>query len=290
MPLLCFLALSHRVASVAAITAADVNEKASRDCALKALAYEFGVSRGLAIDRAALWDGLLGEAHCADAPSRPSHARTSPPLPPPPSPLAAPLRLFVSASSGHDAHAGTAAAPFATLQRAQAAIRASACRRSSSVLPRPCAVVVSVAPGVYDLADTLTLDERDSRVTWRAQQPGSVKVTGSVRIPVENLTWTPLPLREGVFKADLSAVLPPHVKAALLRRRRRPYSQGSASSSAWDYGEPPALVNQLFVDDERQVINALCVGVSTSHSVADTVVVLLLHGHPRVDSRTMAEW
>jgi hypothetical protein len=38
------------------------------------------------------------------------------------------------------------------------------------------------------------------------------------------------------------------------------------------------------------VINALCVGVSTSHSVADTVVVLLLHGHPRVDSRTMAEW
>jgi hypothetical protein len=62
MPLLCFLALSHRVASVAAITAADVNEKASRDCTLKALAYEFGVSRGLAIDRAALWDGLLDDA------------------------------------------------------------------------------------------------------------------------------------------------------------------------------------------------------------------------------------
>jgi hypothetical protein len=212
-----------------------------RDCALKRLAYEFGVSRGASVSRLALWDSLGLGRSCASGPPRPSVMPVPVPLPTvPPSPL----RFFVS-TTGSDTHAGTSSSTaFATLQRAKLAVRGCACRRAAP----PCAATVTIAPGVYDLNETLRLDERDSRVTWLAQEPGSVKITGSLRIPVANLTWLPWK-SEGVFKADLSAVLPPAVKAALRAAYRLRTPQ-----QAWDYGQPPALVNQLFVDDARQIL------------------------------------
>ena len=225
-----------------ATAATSAPPTSERDCALKALAYEFGASRGVAVDRAALWTGL-GLAACASAPRRPA----GPPAPAPHATVPpAALRFFVSAA-GNDAHAGTsAAAAFATLQRAQLAIRGCACRRSAPM----CNATVTLGPGIYDLNETLRLDERDSRVAWMAQEPGTVKVTGSLRIPAANLMW--VPWRNNVFKADLSAVLPPALKASLrAAAAQRPRSH---APRAWDYGRPPALVNQLFRDDARQTL------------------------------------
>ena len=141
-----------------------------RDCELAALAFEFGSAR--VANTAALHDGLRLGA-CDGAPARPP---SSPPLRPPPA-VAAELMLHV-ATTGNDTHPGSQGAPFATLARAAQAIRAAACRQATP----PCAAVVTVAPGRYDLNETLRLDERDSRVTWLAAGPG-VKLGGSVRLP-----------------------------------------------------------------------------------------------------------
>lgn len=217
----------------------------ARDCALKGLAYEFGAARGEQVDLLELWDGLELAA-CAEAPPRPADSPAPAPLPVAPH---APLHFFV-ATAGNDTNHGTSAtSAFATLLRAKLAIRASSCRRTSP----PCTAVVSVAPGVYDLNETLTLGALDSRVTWQAQAPGSVKVTGSLRIPASTLVWVPWQ-REGVFKADLSAVLPPAVRTALRAATTQPPRRRRHRAASWDYGQPPALVNQLFVDDARQIL------------------------------------
>ena len=247
-----WLVLAAAAAVAAAGATGATSATSARDCALKDLAYEFGTSRGAAVDGQALWDGLFQAAGCKGAPPRPTAPPPHPPLPAVPP---APLNFYVSASAGNDSHAGTSVGtPFLTLLRARDAVRAAACRRSSP----PCAAVVFVAAGLtYDLNETLRLDERDSRVTWVAG-PGPAgaraKVTGSLRIQASDLKWQPW--RGNAFKADLSAVLPPAVKAALRSRSRRNRRRRAtrAEQGGWDYGDDPALINQLFVDDSRAIL------------------------------------
>ena len=91
-------------------------------------------------------------------------------------------------------------------------------------------------------------DERDSHVTWQAAGPG-VRVGGSVRLP-KSLTWRPWKgahsTLNGAFVADIGAALPPHVVRAIAAAsgKRR---NATAAEGHWDYGQPPPLINQLYV-------------------------------------------
>ena len=103
--------------------------------------------------------------------------------------------VFVS-PGGDDVAAGTRAAPFRTLFRAQAAARELARNMSADV-------VVNLAPGDYRLDRTLAFTEADSgtngfRVIYRsADGPGKARLLGSV--PLKGWTlW-----HDGIWKIDL---------------------------------------------------------------------------------------
>lgn len=72
------------------------------------------------------------------------------------------------AKNGDDGAAGTASRPFATLARAR-----DEARKLNARGP----VTVFVRAGVYDLPETLKLDARDSRVTWRPYRNERVALT-----------------------------------------------------------------------------------------------------------------
>ena len=81
------------------------------------------------------------------------------------------------APDGDDAHAGTRAQPFATLERAREAIRVT------SGEPRDEPVTVHVRAGTYRLARAIEFGEADSGsaaapITWQAEPAGSVRLTG----------------------------------------------------------------------------------------------------------------
>jgi hypothetical protein len=89
------------------------------------------------------------------------------------------------APNGNDANAGTAAAPFATLEKARDAVRA---RRAASG-----PTVVLLHGGTYRLADTLTLGKQDSGtpdspVIWSAAPNETVRLVGGVRLG----NWQPV--------------------------------------------------------------------------------------------------
>lgn len=217
------------------------------ECALKIVAFDHGSSRIRTGSQAALYDGLrLGE--CADAPSRPAvKPRSVPRSVPSPE-----LVFFVSAKGSDNSTGASATEAFATLQRARDAIRSAPCRSSGQ---RRCSALVHVAAGNYNLNETLVLDERDGDATWLAEI--GVRVGGAVALSSDDprLNWKPWlgphGNLTGAWVADLSAVLPPHVRTRIASRRA---VQLRASSAAdWDYGAPPPLINQLFIDDSRMV-------------------------------------
>ena len=129
-------------------------------------------------------------------------------------------RLYV-ASNGNDAWSGTARTPtagggdgpFASLAGAQKAVRKL---RTAGKLGGG-EVVVSVAPGCYRLSETWRLEGQDSGteaapVTYRAEKPGTVRITGGVQLtefrPVSEpsiLKRLPEAAREAVVEADLRA-------------------------------------------------------------------------------------
>ncbi|MCX7800702.1 MAG: right-handed parallel beta-helix repeat-containing protein [Fimbriimonadales bacterium] len=91
--------------------------------------------------------------------------------------------LYVS-PSGDDRAAGTRAAPFRTLARAQRALRE---RKASAGLPEGGATVV-LLPGVYRLSQPLVLTPEDSGepgkpIVYRASEPGKAVLTSEA--PVE---------------------------------------------------------------------------------------------------------
>ena len=123
------------------------------------------------------------------------------------------LTLHV-APDGSDDNPGTAAKPFATLERARDQIRAL---KKAGKLPRG-QVVVVVRGGTYELSRPLELTEddsgtADSPIAYRAEEGKEVRLSGGR--PVNN--WRPVtdkailqrldPAARGkVFQADLKAL------------------------------------------------------------------------------------
>ncbi|WP_182869033.1 PDZ domain-containing protein [Stieleria mannarensis] len=102
------------------------------------------------------------------------------------------IEIYVS-PTGDDASDGSAAAPVATLARAQHLARQSAGKA---------AVTVSVADGVYYLSETLTFTPADSGserwpVTYRAENEGGAVLSGGSKL---DLQWRPY--RDGIFTAS----------------------------------------------------------------------------------------
>ena len=128
---------------------------------------------------------------------------------------------FTVAPDGNDANPGTRAQPFATFQRAQAAVRAELASHPDR------GVTVTFRGGVYRLDHTLELTPADSGpsadrpVCYRAEPGAEVVISGGRRIAA----WQPDARRPGVWR---SRVVEP-----------RP-------------GDPPAWVfQQLWVNDQR---------------------------------------
>ena len=146
---------------------------------------------------------------------------------------------FFVATTGDDAGAGTAAAPFATLPRAAAAARA--------VTPRAVGdVAVYVRAGTYYMGDApLLLTELDSNVTWLGgwpqDPPGGAPVVLSGARQLSGLSWAPAQDGPaGAFEAHVDI----HDARATSWRAAHPSHTGAG---------PPPLVLSLFVNDERYV-------------------------------------
>ena len=106
--------------------------------------------------------------------------------------------LFV-ATNGLDSNPGTFERPFATLQRAQRAVRESRIRL---------AWTVHLRQGVYYLPETLVFNPEDSGaeaapVVYEAYAKEQVVISGGVRL--QNLKWEPY--RDGIMKAAVPAGL-----------------------------------------------------------------------------------
>lgn len=116
--------------------------------------------------------------------------------------------------SGTRSRPGRTDGPFATLERAQEAVRALA---AAGRLP-PGGVTVRVQPGDYRVARPLVLGPGDSGtagapVTWRAASPGRARLLGGCRIPRFEPVADPRvlarlaePARPHVVQADLRAL------------------------------------------------------------------------------------
>lgn len=103
------------------------------------------------------------------------------------------LALYVS-PTGNDQHAGTKDAPFRTVQRAQAAVRAAAPTMASDI-------TVYLRAGEYALQEPLRFDARDSGdngfvVTYRAFPGERVTLSGGMRLS----EWTAE--AQGVYRAS----------------------------------------------------------------------------------------
>ncbi len=137
--------------------------------------------------------------------------------------------MFWVATNGNDANAGTSAAPFATLARAQEAVRAFLASGGKGK------IVVNVRGGTYRLSEPLRFGPQDSatnaKVTYRAAPGETPVVTGA--IPVSG--WERVAGR--VYKADLNALSP--------KPTRQLYVNGNRMSRARtpDY---PASFRPLF--------------------------------------------
>lgn len=151
----------------------------------------------------------------AGSPAAPDRLSPPPTCPPPA------LSLYV-APDGDDGNPGTRERPFASLERARDALRE---RRRQAPLPRGGAAIW-MAPGVYPVRATFTLDARDSGtadapIIWRALDPSRPPViSGGVRLvprPVAPARRALLPpaARERAVEFDLAAAgltnLPPLV-------------------------------------------------------------------------------
>src|SRR2546429_4713575 len=118
-----------------------------------------------------------------------------------PAQAATPVNFFV-APNGSDSNAGTSAgSPFQTLGRAQAAVRAVDQSTSGPV-------TVTLAGGVYRLANTLTFTAADSGgaggdVWWKAAAGQFPVVSGAVRIT----GWSKSDAAKNIWSAPATASL-----------------------------------------------------------------------------------
>jgi hypothetical protein len=145
------------------------------ECAFHTFALEFGTanvpSASKALHDALNLDSCAGTAdRVAEITERAQAAAAAAPVT---DPLAASFASVIHvATTGSDASGtGAAAAPFATLGRAQKAAQAAA---------KPASVVV--AAGKYHLNSTLTLGAPDSGVAWSTAPGAAVTLSGGVAL------------------------------------------------------------------------------------------------------------
>ena len=151
--------------------------------------------------------------------------------------------IFVS-STGSDSAAGTEAAPLKTLGAAAKKVASTGGAGGK---------VVVVREGKYFVSETLALTNAHSHSSWTAYPGEEVTLSGAA----------PLTLAWETYKDDImmaKVTLP----SALSDAEQTHYHGSSSSSSSnsdansssssnFDFGPPPAKLNQLFVDGVRQV-------------------------------------
>ena len=117
---------------------------------------------------------------------------------------APPHTSFYVAPSGDDGNAGTVAAPFASLRRAQLAVRQLKVRGGAEVVLR--GGVYSATGGAVPLE--LTAEDSGSAsagpVVWRAYEGEEVTISGGVEIPPS--AFSPRPGHPGQQQANLTAI------------------------------------------------------------------------------------
>lgn len=122
--------------------------------------------------------------------------------------------VFWVATSGSDANSGAEASPFATLKRAQEAVRAFLASGGKGK------VFVNVRGGTYRLSEPLRFGPRDSaknaKVIYRAAEGETPVVTGA--IPISG--WERVAGR--LYKADLSALSPKPTRQLYVNGNRMP--------------------------------------------------------------------
>lgn len=125
------------------------------------------------------------------------------------------LRIFVS-PAGSDANDGSAAAPFASLERARDAVRR---KKDEGLIPSG-GVVIQLQGGTYPRTESFRLDEQDggseeSPVVYRAAEGEEVRICGGIRfrlsqgLPVSDpnvLARIPQETRERVRRIDLKVL------------------------------------------------------------------------------------
>jgi len=153
---------------------------------------------------------------------------------------------FHVAPAGDDRQSGTAARPFATLERARDAVRAVT--RSN---PQGAGnVVVEVHPGTYELPRPLELTAEDSGraghpVVWRASRLGSARLVGGRQVS----GWAPVTDPQVVERLDPTAR--GHVWQADLRAQGI-LKVGEPANPPGLAGADPGL--ELFFNDEPMTI------------------------------------
>jgi len=105
--------------------------------------------------------------------------------------------MFYVSPTGNDENPGTETAPFQSITRAQTAVRALASTMTSDI-------TVVLRGGLYQLADTIQFDHRDSgmngfQVIYQAYPGEHVALSGGRRI----IGWTRL--QNGFYRADVGA-------------------------------------------------------------------------------------
>jgi streptolysin S family bacteriocin protoxin len=167
------------------------------ECGLRGLAFNWSqelLPSGGAAQDSAVASALRLASDChIDARLREEKAVVAPPAV---GASAAACVLHVATTSGSDSTgSGSAAAPFATLHRAQKALAAA--RKSTA---EPC--TVNVHPGVYHLGSTLVLGPADSNTEWLAVPGGPVVLSGGIPIPWSS--FKPSAANPKIMEADVS--------------------------------------------------------------------------------------
>ena len=116
-----------------------------------------------------------------------------------------PISYWVS-PSGSDASPGSAASPFATLPRAQAAVRASIAA-AGGVLTQD--AIVNVLPGVYIQPTPLIFTPADSGASGFVVRWACVGAVLYVGLAIPPALWKPFGASGGVFVANVSSLAPP---------------------------------------------------------------------------------
>lgn len=153
---------------------------------------------------------------------------------------------FHVALEGNDGNAGTAAAPFASLERARDAVRAL---KTTETLPEG-GVTVWVHGGVYSRLDSFRLEEQDSgapesRIIYRAIEGEDVCLMGGVVLPPTAF----MPVQDGTVLGRMEEHAHAHVVVADLK------ALGITDYGVFPdaYGDPPP-VPELYFDGERMTL------------------------------------